>query len=76
MWLITYWLADEKSGQKTQYSIITLIKDNPHVTTKQMSDILGIYRSSVSKHLRVLKETGILRRERPDKGGHWVVLQK
>ena len=76
---ITYWLADEKSGQKsgqkTQYSIITLIKDNPHVTTKQMSDILGIYRSSVSKHLRFLKEAGILRREGPDKGGHWVVLQ-
>ena len=65
----------EKIGQKRQGQIIRIIKDNPYITTKQLGDILGINRSGVSRYLNKLKKSGVLRREGPDKGGHWMTEQ-
>lgn len=66
--------VDRKSGQKTRDAIIALISSNPHITTAQMSESLGINRSALSKHIKRMQEDGIIRRVGPDKGGFWEVI--
>ena len=39
-----------------------------------MAESLGINRSAISKHLKLMQTKGIIRRIGPDKGGHWEVL--
>lgn len=75
--------VDRKGGQKTEEvdrkgtttrkSIISLISNNPNITTTQMATALGINRSAVSKHIKRMQAEGFIRRVGPDKGGHWEV---
>lgn len=51
-----------------------MITQNAKVTSTEMAKNLGINRSAVSKHLKKMQEDGIIKREGPDKGGKWVVL--
>lgn len=64
--------VDRKSGQKTRDAILTMIVANGKVTSAQMAEALHINRSAVSKHLKRLKDAGVIKREGPDKGGVWV----
>lgn len=66
--------VDRKSGQETRDAIISLISANQNITTTQMAESLGINRSAISKHLKLMQTKGIIRRIGPDKGGHWEVL--
>ena len=66
--------VDRKSGQETRDAIISLISANQHITTTQMAESLGINRSAISKHLKLMQTKGIIHRVGPDKGGHWEVL--
>lgn len=69
-------LVDRKGGQKTRDVIVSLIADNPRITTTQMAASLGINRSALSKHLKRMQTDGIIIRIGPDKGGHWAVVGK
>ncbi|MDY2605841.1 MAG: helix-turn-helix domain-containing protein [Alloprevotella sp.] len=51
-----------------------MITQNAKITSTEMAKNLGINRSAVSKHLKKMQEDGIIKREGPDKGGKWVVL--
>jgi ATP-dependent DNA helicase RecG len=53
-----------------------LIKENPKVTTQEMADTLGIIRRTVTKHIKNLREQGVIKRVGPDKGGHWEVIEE
>ena len=64
-----------KIGQKNRELIVKIIKDNPYITTKQLSIVFDLDRSGISRYINKLKESGVLRREGPDKGGHWVILK-
>ena len=63
--------VDRKGGQKTREAILSLITENPQITSIQMAERLGINRSAISKHLKRMQEEGVIRRIGPDKGGHW-----
>jgi len=65
--------VDRKGGQKTREVILSLIAENPRITSMQMEERLGINRSAISKHLKRMQEEGVVRRIGPDKGGHWEV---
>ena len=62
-----------KGGQKTKDSILSLIASDPFVTTNEMSKLLEINRSAISKHIKKLKEDHIIERIGPDKGGKWII---
>lgn len=77
--------VDRKSGQKItqggqkmkshpRNTILAMIAKDPQITSTQMAENLGINRSAVSKHLKKMKEEGIIRREGPDKGGKWIIV--
>ena len=65
-----------KGGQKLtpkQAALIKLLKENPTISRKDISEKMGINESAVQKRLDVLRKKGVLRRVGPDKGGHWEV---
>lgn len=67
--------VDRKGGQKTREAILDLIRKDEKTSSSKMAETLGINRSAVTKHLKKMQETGIIRREGPDKGGHWVIIE-
>lgn len=56
-----------------QQKIIGLIKDNPTITAKQMSEILSVSPRTVERDLSSLKKMGVLTRYGNDNDGRWVV---
>ncbi len=65
----------DESIRKTVEIIFGLIKADPHITQKQIMDKTGLTRRGVEWNLRKLREEGRIKREGPDKGGHWEVLR-
>ena len=65
--------AVKKGGQKTQMEIVRIMKEEPVVSTSEMAKRLGVNRSALSKHIKRLKEAGLIERIGGDKGGKWVV---
>ena len=62
----------EETAVKT---IITLIKSNPKVTAKEMSNATGLTRRGVEYHLTKLKEQGKLVRIGSTKMGSWEIRE-
>ena len=60
---------------KTAISIIKLMRNNPNITVPEIVNHLSIARSAVMKHIKRLKDQGLIERIGPDKGGHWRVLR-
>lgn len=51
--------------------VFAKLQNDPYISIKALSELTGINRSAIQKHLDKLKEYGIIRRVGPDKGGHW-----
>ena len=64
----------EKSREKSREKIISIIRNNPTVTQSELSYMLQISTKAIEKHIKNLREDGIIRRVGPDKGGHWEVV--
>ena len=47
-----------------------LIKENPKLTRKELSENMKINQSAIQKHINKLKQKGLLKRIDSDKGGH------
>ena len=65
--------SGEKSREKSREKIINIIRNNPAVTQSELSYMLHISTKAVEKHIKNLREEGMIRRVGPDKGGHWEV---
>ncbi|GCE31871.1 transcriptional regulator [Dictyobacter alpinus] len=53
--------------------ILDLLRERPH-TVGELTDLLSISQPGISKHLRVLREVGLVR-VRQDAQRHWYELQ-
>lgn len=65
----------QKQLSEIQDKIISLIKNNPKVTQKEMAEMLDISREKVKYHIAVLKENNIIKREGSTKKGNWRILK-
>ena len=66
-----------KGGEKKQKSrekILQLLKAHPEYSAKKLADAIGITEKGVEKQLAKLKAEGLIRRDGPDKGGEWIVI--
>ena len=61
---------------ETQLKIITLLSENPQITAKKLSELLGITKRRVESNLKKLKELKLIKRVGATKNGHWVILHK
>lgn len=65
-----------KSALKgTRKNVVEIISNNPNVTIPQIAKQLGMNPRGIDKHLKALREQGIIGRVGPDKGGHWEVIE-
>jgi len=72
---IKTWEEGDSSREKTREKILTLINDNHEISTKELASIIGITEKGIEWQLSKLKLQGILDRQGPDKGGHWVIKE-
>jgi len=59
---------------ETQEKILTEMKNSPCITTKELSERLGISSRMIVKHIRTLKDGGVLRRVGSNKSGYWEII--
>ena len=59
--------------EKTVEKIIEAIKNDRKITVKQLQLVTGLSRRGVEWQISRLKETGVLKRIGPDRGGYWEV---
>jgi ATP-dependent DNA helicase RecG len=61
---------------ESQKRILKLIKENPYISKKELSETIGISTTAIDKNITRLKKEGLLKRIGPDKGGYWEVVRK
>lgn len=54
--------------------ILKSILADPKITQKGLSEDTGISLRTIGRELKNLRETGIIRRVGPDRGGHWEIV--
>ena len=67
---------EEGTTGKTTEKILSLITENPSVTTDELAERCGMTPDGVYYHTKRLREKGVLIREGGRKEGHWVVIKK
>ena len=60
--------------EKTREKIIRLLLENPNATQGDLVRATALSMKGVEWNLKALKESGLIRRVGPDKGGHWEVI--
>jgi ATP-dependent DNA helicase RecG len=66
--------SKETTQETTQEKIITLIKENPRVTRKELSRIIGLTPEGIKYHLAKMAQTGIIKHIGSTKKGYWQVI--
>jgi ATP-dependent DNA helicase RecG len=66
--------GSEKSSEIGSEKICRTMKDNPRISARELSVMLGISSRAVEKRLAQLKEAGVIKRVGSAKGGHWEVV--
>ena len=65
-----------KGSEKSSEKIVEIISGNPTVTISELSELIGISTRAVEKHLKKLRENGIVKRENGRKSGSWEVVKR
>ena len=66
---------NEKGSEKTSEIILSMLKENPKLSAKKLSEKIGITSRAVEKQLANLVQKGIIKRIGSPKGGHWEILK-
>ena len=54
--------------------ILKMIKNNPYVSAKAMSEVLSVTRRTVERDIALLQKNGIIRHRGNTSSGHWEVI--
>ena len=58
-----------------QQIIVLIIRSNPTVSAKQMSETLSVTSRTIERNLTVMQKAGVIRHEGKDNAGVWVILE-
>ena len=58
-----------------QQIIVSIIRSNPTVSAKQMSETLSVTSRTIERDLAALQKAGVIRHEGKDNAGVWVILE-
>lgn len=67
-------ISDVKLTER-QTIMVSVIKSNPMVTAKQISETLSVTVRTIERDLALMQKAGIIRHEGSDKTGVWVILE-
>ena len=65
----------QKTIQKTTQKILEQIKLNPYISREELAEVCGVTTDGIKYNIRKLRESGVIKRVGPDKGGHWEVVE-
>lgn len=68
--------GDAVTTEKTTEKILSLILENPNITTEELARVCDMTPDGVYYHTKRLREKGVLIREGGRKEGHWIVVKK
>ena len=68
--------GDVVTTEKATGKILSLISENPNVTTDELANMCNITPDGVFYHTKRLREKGILIREGGRKDGRWIIVKK
>ena len=68
--------GDAVTTEKTTEKILSLILENPNITTEELARVCDMTSDGVYYHTKRLREKGVLIREGGRKEGHWIVVKK
>ena len=60
----------------TRKSVMEIIESNPDITLDKIAEQLGKNPRGIDKHIKNLRDQGLIRRVGPDKGGHWEITNQ
>jgi predicted HTH transcriptional regulator len=66
-------IVENNGINSVQTKILELVRDNPNITAKTISEEIGINHRNTGKNISKLKLLGLIERIGSDKVGHWVV---
>lgn len=78
--IVFYRVTDKVTDKVTdnlsdnQKKIIELIKNSPHVSTREMAETIGISKRKILENISKLKKMGKIRRIGTPKDGHWEII--
>ena len=61
---------------QTQEGILSLIKENPHITQNEIASKLNIARETVNRNMKKLQQRKTIHRIGADKNGSWKILEE
>ncbi len=61
---------------ENQKKIVQLIHQNPKISKRELHELIGISTTAIDKNIEKLKNSGILKRIGPAKGGKWEIIQE
>lgn len=64
----------ENVTENRRIQIVTIIQDNPKITTTELAEVLQTTRRTIARDINILKEKGAIERIGGDKGGYWNVI--
>ena len=64
----------QEGSEKSSEKIITLMKDEPALSAKEIGVRLDLTPRAIEKQIAALKKSGKIQRVGPAKGGHWEVM--
>ena len=67
-------LSSEKAKDNSE-KILGLIRRKPTISAIEIAKLISMSSRAVEKHIRKLREAGVLKRIGADKGGYWEILQ-
>jgi ATP-dependent DNA helicase RecG len=68
--------SSQRGSQTSSQRIIFIMRKNSATTIEELAKDLGISSRAIKKHIRSLREQGIIKRVGHDFGGHWEVMIK
>lgn len=73
---VNRWSERWSEINENQRRILNLIRENPAISRKEISDNLKINQSAIQKHLETLKKKGFLKRVGSARGGYWKFIEE
>ena len=67
--MVTVFSGDKLGDSQTK--ILQLIEKDPYISLSKLSKFIGISQTAIENNIKRLKESGLLQRIGPAKGGYW-----
>ena len=61
-------------NEKTTVKILRMLQNNPFLTNSELAQMCKITEDGIFYHIKRMKTAGLIRREGPNKGGKWIVV--